>query len=300
MIDAFRLSDAFLLEVTGRDAGRYLNARLTADLRNPQAGTGVLAAALSAQGRVEGFFYVGCRGKDDFLLVCDGGDPSAVMAAFRRFIVADRVSVVHRTDLIAFHLIAKDATLVLPSWLASPQTLPPLGCSNAGEITTMVRQRSETSGFDVVFPSGMMGAFQGWLAEIGGRLRSGAELLELRFRAALPSFPQELSPDRLFTYDLCPDAISFTKGCYVGQEVMEKVAAYGKAPRELRCIAIEGAQVLSGDLTVVLAEHSIGEVLSSERENRIDGVTYCFASVRPGQELTRASVSGRRVVAVVR
>ncbi len=299
VIEAFPLSDAIVFDVSGRDAARYLNARLTADLRTPTLGRGGMAAALSAQGKVEAYFYVGCRTPESFLLVCDGGVPAAVLAAFRRFIVADRVTVVPRTDSVVFHLLADLNVLKLPPWIASPVGVPPLGLVTVGDVSTVVRRRSATAGIDVIFPISRLGAFQGWVAEVQGRIKPAPELLERRFRAALPTFPNELSPDRLFTYDLCPEAISFSKGCYVGQEVMEKVAAYGKAPRELRCLAIDGSQVLPDGATVSLDGNTIGDVLSAERAEGLDGSTYCFVSIRPGQELLRAFVSGRPVRAVV-
>ena len=67
------LEDAVVLRVSGKDARRYLNNRLSNDLRSAKPGDVVRAAALTPQGRVEGLFSVFIENEEVFLLVCVGG-----------------------------------------------------------------------------------------------------------------------------------------------------------------------------------------------------------------------------------
>ena len=74
----FTLRTAVVLEVSGADAVRYLEARLTNKVKALSPGCGMLAAALNAQGKTQAFFSVYMLDNARFLLLCDGGDRAEV------------------------------------------------------------------------------------------------------------------------------------------------------------------------------------------------------------------------------
>ena len=295
-LQAFSLPRSLILEVSGRDAARYLHSRLSTDIRALAVGSGSVAAALSAQGKVEGLFYVGRVGADQFILVCDGGSSAEVVAAFRRYIVADRVTVVEHLDYELVHLlIGSQSPSILDAWAPGCTALAPLECVASDVGIVVARRRGIQAGFDLILPRSRGAELRNWIGSQGGRWDDESELRQLRFKAAIPAFPDELSPDRLFSSHLCPEAISFSKGCYVGQEVMEKIAAYGKAPRTLHWFALDGSTDLPIGSRVQVNGQEIGEVCSACADV-VAAKVYCFAYVRPGFELTLATVAGLRVV----
>ena len=94
----FQVTDAIILSVSGRDARRYLNSRLTNNIKTLADGEVVSAGLLTPQGKTKAVFQVLSLGQDQFFLICDGGDRAKVMAATRQFIVADRVVVEDQSD----------------------------------------------------------------------------------------------------------------------------------------------------------------------------------------------------------
>jgi folate-binding Fe-S cluster repair protein YgfZ len=93
MANYFQFPSPIVFAVSGKDSERYLNARLTNNIRTLEINKSCLAAQLSPQGKTEGLFRVYRDQSDHFLLYADGGDSAQILTAFKRYIVADRVEV---------------------------------------------------------------------------------------------------------------------------------------------------------------------------------------------------------------
>lgn len=281
----FPISEALLFAVSGRDSERYLNARLTNEMRNLAPGTLQLAAGLNAQGRTQCFFAV-LRQDDHFLLMCDGGESAAVRAALSQFIVADRVEVNELHDQWqALHLCgdraAISAALAAQAALFDAQpSLPEVGQGQrSGESYLLSRQRTPQLGVDVLVPKAHLDELLANLSRVG-QLLTPEERTALRIVGGLPEFPIELNERTLFSEAQLDAAVSFTKGCYVGQEVVEKVAARGMLPRVLRRMRVHQQIDAPANTDVVMQRDAalvIGKVLSSAP---YDGATVCFVSIK--------------------
>lgn len=282
----FRIPAAVVLEATGPDSRRYLNARLTQDIKSLQAGCVVWAAALTPQGRTQGYFAVLCLEADRFLLVCDGGEPAALRDAVGQFIVADRVEVRDVSgDFSLAHLIGAQSDL--PGSIGS---LAPREFLRGPTSFAFFCQRTPEIGIDILMRGSSPSS--DW-----DELLARAEVLSessrqyLRIKAGIPAFPQELNSEHLFAESGLESAVSHTKGCYVGQEVIEKVASRGKLPRVLRkaafdvLISIPAGAALNADPDPL--QGPAGVVLSSAQDPA-EGRTCCLALVR-----TAASVRGK-------
>jgi folate-binding Fe-S cluster repair protein YgfZ len=107
----FTIPSAIILEVSGLDAPRYLNARLTNDIKKLlKPDRALVAAALTPQGRTQGLFLVSGDVGSKVLLACDGGLKEEVVEAFKKYIVADRVQVVDKSqELSLIHVIGPKA-----------------------------------------------------------------------------------------------------------------------------------------------------------------------------------------------
>ncbi|MCO6431055.1 MAG: hypothetical protein J5J00_09365 [Deltaproteobacteria bacterium] len=290
----FEIPSPIIFAVSGRDSTRYLNARLTNDIKTiPIAGMQE-AAMLSPQGRTEGIFKVVKLAAEEYLLICDGGSIEGVESALKRYLVADRVDVSRPSGLKAFHFISTDSAAAI---LKERADLPKQGAAAILESPRLIAyqiQRSYSIGVDVIVSSQGESLLKD--IELKASLISEAERQLLRIKAGIPSFPEELNSDYLFAESGLERLVSRSKGCYVGQEVLERVSAIGKVPRLLKLIAVEPAAAISPG-AVVTVFHSaerqqqlaLGKVISSCYDAK-EGVSYCFASLKNDPDLASFNI----------
>jgi folate-binding protein YgfZ len=262
----FELTSPIIAEVQGRDARRYLNNRLTADIRQLEPGHALEAAALNPQGRVEGVFLVFCDSAESFLLAAPGGNRDEVLSALSRYKVADRVTIADLSSRYRYFHVAPSSGEEL-----SPQAF-------SGRVARV--RRLPLSGIDVLVPRENEDPFvppAQWAEEL-----TDARFALLRFKAGAPIFPTEVSSDGILSEYGMNALVSFTKGCYVGQEVIERSDAIGRLPRTLERIVFDGTHVLPHDAPVSAFDSSIGRIVSSvvDIEN---GWSGAFALLRTGK-----------------
>lgn len=126
----------------------------------------------------------------------------------------------------------------------------------------------------------------------------GEEELEvLRIRAGTPRYGREID-DRVLPAEAGLDlrAISFTKGCYPGQEPIARLRHRGHANRGLRVLALEGEEVPAYDAEVVHGGKAVGRVTSAARSPEgIVALAYVRVEVPDGAELTVGRVGARQL-----
>jgi len=256
-----------VFKVTGKDARRYLNNRLSQDLRSVAAGGSLIAGALSPQGRVEGLYTVYIGADDLFYLVSDGGERQPLFAALGRYIVADRVSIIDCSSEVLFGHLAG-------------ATIPDLGegvvsfshaCCRIGE-----------AGEDFLVLTDKPSDLRANLFHRLGTPLSASEYDLKRFDAGFPQYPTEINDSMILTESGLREAVSFQKGCYVGQEVIERSDAMGKLPRRLERVVFEGSEPLPEQASVVGKEAKpIGKILSSFVDSA-NKERYAFALLKNG------------------
>ena len=247
----FKLTHALLFRVSGKDSTRYLHNRLTNDIRSLPIGGSCEVAGLSPQGKLEFLGGVLRTGEQEYFLLLDGGEPQVVEAAFRRYLVADRVEVERCKDWQLAHVL--DASLP--------------------KARAIARVRLGNAGYDVLATSA---------AELPTYLELTTQaVFKSRVEAGIAAFPEELDGDVLFSEAALPRAISFNKGCYVGQEVVERISALGKPPRLLRPFSAAATPLMAkGDEILGVVEGKrklLGEIISVGADELQQ---YGFALVR--------------------
>ncbi len=238
-----------VFKVTGKDARRYLNNRLSQDLRTVSAGASLVAGALSPQGRVEGLYTVYAQSEDLFYLASDGGERQPLFAALGRYIVADRVSII---DCSSEALVGHIAGAALPH----------LG----GDVTSLAHAcaRLGADGEDFLILTDKTEDIRAHLLQQLGAPFSASEYDLKRFEAGFAQYPEEINDSMILTEGGLREAVSFQKGCYVGQEVIERSDALGKLPRHLERIVFEGTDAFSSQASVIGTESKhIGKIIST-------------------------------------
>jgi len=234
--------------VTGKDSPRYLQSRLTNNIKLLAVGERCFAAQLTPQGKTQGIFNVYKAEETCFILTCDRGNQSDIIAAFKKYIVADRVTVEDCSEEGA--LFCVDASLTLP------------------HIADIYRTGDRfASNTDVVaLSSNASSALREHFTSLHAAAMTAAAFELLEFQAGIPRFGKELDEQTLFSESGFDDAIAANKGCYVGQEVVEKIESFGKAPKIFKRVAI-GHTVTTYDAIqphtpVMYGEVDIGRVIS--------------------------------------
>jgi len=275
------LSFRGVLELRGSERLRWLNGRITNDVKALKSGAGMLAAVLTAKGHLVS--DLAAYGLDDAVWIDLNRDRAeAVRNAFERYIIADDVQVADVSDRFA-HLmvVGPQATRVLAG--AVGEALPHLPPWHHVESRIRdVRLRIVASrwltlpGVDLIVP--VEAAEDVWDAILShgrsaGLLPVGMTALAwLRVEAGWPWFGVDYDENNLLMEALTAEYASFTKGCYVGQEVVIRVEHQGHLNKKLCGLVLEGTTIPARGAPICLGDRTVGQVTSAVRSPALDRV----------------------------
>jgi folate-binding protein YgfZ len=273
------------LRVTGGDRATFLQGMLSNDVQKLAPGDGCPALLLSEQGRAVADLVV-LATDDAIVLVGHAASLVGARAALERFIVADDVELIDESSAIrAVAVLGPAASDVLDrAGLAVP-------AASYGHVQTVI----DDVPVDVVrVPSPGVGGFVGfvpadaashlWMRIVdAGATRVGYEAFDvLRIESGVPWHGRDVTAETLALEAPYDAAISFRKGCYLGQEVMERVTARGHVNRKLVGLVLAGHVVPPADAPVFAGERDVGRVTSSGWSWRL-GCPVALAYVRREQ-----------------
>jgi len=249
----FALGDRGLVEVRGADRVRFLQGQLTADIAALEAagpGSGCYALALTAQGRIVFDAHVIARPDAIWLETAAAAVPAA-LARLGRYVIADDVELVDRSHEIARFAIEGPRAGALGAALAGRALeLPPEGAAEVGIAGAVGLAAafgwSGERAVQLLFPGAARAELEDALRRAAPALEAveaGGDALEvLRVEAGVPRVGAELGEDVLpAEARLLERAVSFSKGCYTGQEVVARMQSRGRASHLLVGLSFAGA-----------------------------------------------------------
>jgi folate-binding protein YgfZ len=231
------------VELLGADRLRFLNAYVTCDVKALAPGEGAYGFLTNPQGRILSDL-VAMAHEDRLWLLLPPGQGEAVTKHLQKYILADRVEVRPLGDM-------------LPVTLIGPRAAEALGGAELPVPGDWRHVRSKVHGTEVALQrSGRLGAeaYTLWVsASIAGLVTehllaspgvtpAGFEALEvLRTEAGIPSFGRDFGPEN-FPQETGAEeaAVSYTKGCYLGQEVVARIHYRGGVQKTLRGLVFDG------------------------------------------------------------
>jgi folate-binding protein YgfZ len=242
--------------LTGADRVRFLHGQVTNDVNRLRPGEGCYAALTTAKGKLQGDLNI-YNLPDELLLDFEPGLTTTISGRFEKYIVADDVQVVDVAPLYGLLSVQgpKAEAVVRGPGLFADLPAKPFSFLKAadaalGEMYLMNQPRLGTGGFDLFVPAGSLGAIMDKLlagaAAVGGRA-CGWEALEMaRIEAGIPRFGVDMDETNLpQECGIESRAVSYTKGCYIGQEVLNRVHTLGHVNRQLRGLRLaDGLQAL--------------------------------------------------------
>jgi len=247
----FNTSSAGKIEAAGPEAPEFLHNLCTNDVKALAAGAGCEAFFCNARARVlflTRIYHIRPGGRDALWIDVWPGPGGPLLQHLDRHLIAEKVELTDRTYVFAqYHLAGPAAGEVLVRAIGEP--LPSLTPHQHMErsidaVAVHVRRHDALGmlGFDVMCPIGRAAEVWSRLAEAGARPAGTLAFEWLRVEAGLPLVGRDMDDSRFVIELDRPDAISYSKGCYLGQEpiVMARDRA-GFVSRSFRGLRLSGS-----------------------------------------------------------
>jgi tRNA-modifying protein YgfZ len=245
-----------LLVCRGPDAVTYVHDQLTNEVEALEPGEGCYAALLDRKARMQADLRVLRTGPEELLLDCDAEGRDALGAHLGRYRVGRDVDFENRADTHAVLSVigpaAASATGVGPLAPEHAHREVALGGRDARAVATDV-------GIDLICRRDDLDAIAAALADAGVEpVEPGAAEI-VRVESGRPRFGREMTTETIPQEAGINDrAVSFTKGCYIGQETVARLHYRGKPNRHLRGLRL--SEPVDAGATVRLGERDLGRV----------------------------------------
>jgi len=277
----FDVSDRALIEVTGRDRATFLHSFCTNDIKKLQPGAGCEAFITNVKGRILGHVLVFAE-KESLWMNSDPGTQTALLEHLNRYVITEDVEFRDRTEEFekVFLCGPRMSAAVLDAYvLAFEGTEMYARVSPSIAIEPVVRRVpfAIESGCLVIALKDSTETMQFRLQACGVAPVSPEVFDALRIEAMWPRYGVDITDEQLAQEaGRTTQAISYTKGCYLGQEPIARLDALGHTNRELRGIRIGSPGAVAVGATVFNAEGTteVGKI-SSVAVNPVS--THCVA-----------------------
>ena len=262
----FDLGWRAMIVLTGSDRVRWLNGMVTNNTRDLALNHGNYSLVLNAQGRIQGDLTAYNRG-EYYLVVTEAGQVEKLKSIFDKYIIMDDVEIADVSEKLRAVGIAgpKSRDILAKAGFTLPELVPgevvDLDWHDVGiSVTRGLGERSES--YEVWVAPDHASAVWDTLVTAGAT-PVGYEALEwLRILRGTPRYgvdmterylPQETGQDR---------ALHFAKGCYLGQEIVERIRSRALLHRAFAGFVVDGPQPAPGT-PIMNAEKQVGEITSS-------------------------------------
>jgi tRNA-modifying protein YgfZ len=228
------------IKLTGEDRARLLHAMTTNHIQQLAPGSGCYAFFLNDKGRVLADANVLCR-PDYFLLDVEPETRQPLYQHLDRFIIADDVTVEDGTDAIA--TIAIEGPLAAEVLQRAGSPIPEAEYSTVDWGEWMVARLNSTGspGFFVFIPTAEKAALISRLEAAGAEPADAEAARVVRLEHGKPRYSEDISERFLAQEANQPHALHFSKGCYLGQEIVERVRSRGQIHRVLRPVVLDAS-----------------------------------------------------------
>ncbi len=259
----FDLGYRCLMRVSGGDQVRWLNGMITNTIKDLEPGHSNYSFVLNAQGRILGD-VMAYRCSDHILLATDVSQVEALGAHFDHFIIMDDVELRKVTGMTAIGVAGSRAAEVIgEAGLKTPEgELRFVDCDLEGQNAMVSQEYSPlTPRFAIWLPEEMAPRLWERLRESGATQAGLAAMEMLRVVEGVPQYgvdfgqkylPQEVDAER---------PLHFQKGCYLGQEIVERIRSRAQVHRQMRALELAGARP-EPSAAITAEGQAVGEITS--------------------------------------
>ena len=284
------------IRVSGEDRARLLHAMTTNHVQQLMPGGGCYAFFLNAQGRILADVNLFCF-DDHFLLDTEPETRRKLFEHLDRYIIADDVTLNDDTDLVAtISVEGPDAAQVLAKLGAPiPETLYSTATWNTSTIARV--DSTGSGGFSIFTPIDDKPRVIELLESAGAIAASPEDARIVRIENGHPRYGEEITERFLVQETGQLQAVHFNKGCYLGQEIVERVRSRAQIHRILRHLEIDSSEVPAAGTKLKSGDADAAEIVSaafSPALNKVVAMAYVRTpQSEPGTELTLGDAAAR-------
>lgn len=308
------------ISLTGADRVRWLNGMVTNNIRDLAAGHGVYAFLLNPQGHILGDLYAYNSG-ESITVDTDLSQVEKILATFDHYIIMDDVEVKSlgsdrgaadassAREITALGVggpkareVLRKAGMEIPD--LSPLQLHEIQCDcECGCVKcTVVRTDEAIESYEIwLAPEDVKPLWKALVT--AGASPAGFEALELhQIVSGVPRYGIDIRERDLPQETEQTRALNFNKGCYIGQEIVERIRSRGAVHRKFSGFIVESGAAIAPGSRIVAADKEIGEITSSAAiHSSSGGKTVALGYIRreagtPGREVLIGGTKARVIV----
>ena len=255
--------------VRGRDRARLLHAITSNEVKKMTPGTGCYAFLLNPQGRIQADLCLFCHAVH-FLIDTEPELREKVRLHIKRYIIADQVELEDVTaSTAAIGLEGPGAAAILA------EVVPGAAYSHVawGDATVAAVTVTGQPGVRIFCPAEQFTALVHRLETAGAAAASAEDARLVRIENGKPRYGEDIRETSLPQETGLMHAVSFNKGCYLGQEIVERIRAQGRVNKKLMRVVLEGGEApapgtkttvdgAEAEVTSAVVSPSSGEVVA--------------------------------------
>ena len=307
----FDVGDRTQIEIRGQDRQRFLHNFCTNDIKGLKNGAGCEAFVVTVKGRVVAHIFVFAE-PDALWVEAHPGAEETLLAHWNRYLINEDVQLSGRTAELGELLLSGPQSAAVLSTL---DVDPPFAGScelldrrtvRLGEGHVAIRRVDMLgqTGFLLSTARSELTKLWSTLIAAGARPAGAQTFHALRIEAGFPWCGIDLSEENLAPEaDRNKQAISFSKGCYLGQEPIARIDAHGHVNRMLRGLRLDSGLVPEQGTQLVTDEGRAAGVVTSAAlipdENRAVAVAMMSSSCREPGTMVRVRTDGGEEAASV-
>jgi tRNA-modifying protein YgfZ len=271
------------IRVGGSEASMFLNGLITNDMKTLAENRWMPAVFPNVQGRLIAAVRV-ARGRESFLIDTDAAARETVLKTISRFTLAGDFRVTDLTGETGLLTIQgqRAAEVVEKVFDASVSNLPRDGVVEIEwqnhQVTILRATHTAEDGWDVVIDSTRVAHLRQALVDAGAQPVSPETLETLRIEAGIARHGRDMDETTVVVETNLDDAVSYTKGCYIGQEIIIRIKHRGHVAKKLTGLGLDSDRRIEPGTVIKSTDgKEIGRLTSttfSPKLNKTIGLGY--------------------------
>lgn len=259
------------IKLTGEDRARLLHAMTTNHIQQLTPGSGCYAFFLNDKGRILADANVLCR-PDHFLLDVEPEVRESLYQHLDHFIIADDVTLEDITDATATIAIEGPEAVNVLQRAGAP--IPEAEYASIDWEASVVARLASTggTGFFIFAPAGQKSELISRLEAAGAEPADAEASRVVRLEHGKPRYSEDISDRFLAQEANQPQALHFSKGCYLGQEIVERVRSRGQIHRVLAPLILETKEPPAPGAKLQIDSAAAAEITSAAYSPALDKV----------------------------
>ncbi len=300
----FDLTGRGEIALSGKDRVSFLQGLVTNDVKKLRTGEGCAAAFLTPKGKLLAELVV-FAAPEELIVDSPAELVPTLETLLRKYLVFGEVAIENRTDATGvLHVEGEGTEEVLRKGIGFVPPPEPHSSASTPGLRAARESRGGFSGFDLRLPRTLVDSTRGKLLSAGAVPSTLSVLESARIEAGIPRWGAEL------TEDVLPDEaglpargwVSYTKGCYIGQETVARIRTYGHVNRSLVSLLVDGEAAPAPGAEIRTGDTRVGAVTSatlSSQTGRAVALGYVKRdSAAPGTALSVSFPDGPRAAVV--